>query len=461
MRAIIAERSRRFAEYGQAWPGGCAYWETAVGSEYLQSHPVLEVASILVMLAGAVLVLAAGRINFGSTRSYVVGSISFFVITRIVLLIVVVKLAGHATGPDSMRWTLYGQAVLEGRLPYVDFPNPYGPLLPYLLSAAFLFLGRAVAPVVVFVVFDALTFGALHLVTRDRLLNRKVATLYLVAPVSWLMVVRFGQDEAIGSFFVVVMLILVRKGRNILLPLAGALGVACTKVLFLLPVLPIISRSTRPARAVPILALALSACYLPFWVLGGDVFAWAPRVGQFGGPSIWQAATLRPDLNLMGVVASLTYWRVANTISIAAVIGLAVYFVARARRVGIVNGVLLLYSGLMLTTTEAWPHYALLVLPLLCLRVASSARQREVVFLAGYSFLMVFYFYIWVGLSAEVLSIRWLAAHATVVAAVLCHCYLLSTSLRASSSDDQLMGGCAAGLTKGPGLIATGCSPRL
>jgi hypothetical protein len=394
----------------------------------------VDLASILVALAGSALVLASPRINRIFSHSYVPSSLAFFVLTRVVLLVAIIRLAGHATGPDNVRWILYGESTLAGQLPYVHYPNPYGPGLPYLLAAAFFFLSPAVAPVTLFIVFDFLAFVVLHWVSADRLFCRKVATLYLVAPLSWLMVVRFGQDESIGAFFLVLMLILIRKGRNLLLPVAGALGAACTKALFLLPALPVMLNSASPARSVLIMAIVLIISYVPFWAMGGDIFAWAPRVGQFGGPSIWQAATLRPSLNIMGVVATLDYWRLANAVSTVTVAGLVALVIAKARKIGIVNGVLLLYSGLMLTTTEAWPHYALLVLPVLCLRVVSSGRKRELVFLSAYSFLMLVYFHVWTGLSAEIPSIRWLAAHAVVIAIVCWHCYLFVTSIKAPTT---------------------------
>jgi hypothetical protein len=391
---------------------------------------MVGLAPVLVILAGSALVAVLPRIDRILSRSYVLGSAGFFILTRIVLLVIIMQVSGRATGPDNVCWVLHGQSALAGRIPYVDYHSEYGPAFAYMLVPAFRFLSASIAPAAAFILFDLFTFVLLHWVRVDRVFSRKVATLYLITPISWLMVVRFGQDESIGAFFVVLILILARKGPQVLLPIVAAAATACTKVLFLLPALPVILNSERPVRAVLIMFLAVVVFFAPFLLMGGGIFKWTPPEGQFAGPSIWQALSFRPSLGDYGVRASLAYGRIAHAVSIVTCALLVALVVVRGRRLGIVNGVLVLFAGLMLTTAKAWPHYALLVLPLLCLRVRSFGGRREGLFFAFYGFLLLTYFPNWVGLSAEVLTAKWLAAHASVIAIVGCHIYLLVTSIR-------------------------------
>ncbi|MCK4547921.1 MAG: hypothetical protein KAW17_10825 [Candidatus Eisenbacteria sp.] len=389
---------------------------------YFDSHPVIGLLSVLVMLLGSCLVLAAPLVNRMFARSHALFAALFFLLTRVGFFVIIFIVIGYPAGPDKAAWKTHGTSALEGLLPYVDYPSAYGPFFSYLLAPAFLFLHPYVAPVVVFILFDFLTFVFLHRVGENPEFNRKVATLYLITPLSWFVVVRYGQDEAIGAFFVVLMLILAGQRRENVLPLLAGFAVAFTKVLFFLPALPILLNRTGRLRACLIAAGVAVGCYLPFEVLGGDVFQWRPRVGSFGGPSIWSVFWL----------IGMAHWWLASIVFVALLASLVGLVVLRVQRMGVVNSVLLLYSGFMLTSPKAQFPYVLLVLPFLCIRVASSERRAELVFLSIYSFLMVFCFYIVRSVRWQPFSLPWLLAICTVLLITAYHSFLLVATLRSA-----------------------------
>jgi hypothetical protein len=403
-----------------------------LGSEYLQSNPLIGTLSVALMIVGAGLVLATPWLNRIFGRSYKVLTVAFFVVTRVGLLLIILHFAGRPTGPDNTRWTFYGVSALEGLLPYLDYASEYGPLFSYALAPLFLVFSAGVAPIIAFVVFDFFAFLLLNHVAEDREFSRRVAVLYLVNPLSWFMIVRYGQDESLMVFFAALLLILARKRKGTLLAVFAGLGAAFTKVLFALPALPILVNQTRRGRAVSIAAAVVAACYAPFLILGGNVFDWTPHTGVFGGPSVWTATLISPAITIGYVIAPMVYWKAASIVSIGVIGLLTLVVILKGRRMGVVDGVILLYAGLMLFSTKAWPHYALLGLPFLAIRAAKATGLRELLLLSVYSFLVVFYFYIWLGLGSPPFTPAWSLAYGTVLCIIGYHAFLLVTSLRAA-----------------------------
>jgi hypothetical protein len=391
-----------------------------MGSEYFQAHQLIEYLSVLVMLLGAAAVLAAPGLSRLSTRWYLGLSAMFFLITRVGLLAVVGYVLDHGGGPDKAYWALHGESALEGLLPFVDYSSGQGPLFSYLLAPAFMLFDKSVAPVVLFIIFDLLTFALLHRLTEDRRVARGIASLYLLSPISWFVVVRYGQDESIGAFLLVLLLILAKRGRENVIPILAGLGIAATKVLFLLPVCPILMHLKHRWRASLVTGSILACAYLPFAVLGGNLFQWIPSTRQWRGPSVWQALGLSAD----------TYWQMAIVVFVALTVVLTALVVLKTRTLGTTGGILLLYSGMMITSPKGWYTYALLVLPLLCIRVMTGAKRLQLILFSAYSFALVFYAYICPALQPRTPSLQHLLAMGTVLFILGYHCYLLASCLK-------------------------------
>jgi len=354
-----------------------------MGAMYFESHPIVGILSVLVMLAGTFMVLLAPRLSRLPTGSYRRLALSYFLITRVGLFLAIFVIIGHPAGCDKHYWSLHGTSALDGLLPYIDYPSEYGPLFCYLLAPAFLWLNDILAPVVVFIFFDFLTFLFLHRVTGDWDADRRIASIYLLTPISWFVVVRYGQDESIAAFFLVLLMVLARRGRDSSVSVAAGIGAAATKVLFIPLALPILLARPRRFRVLLIAGAVLGAFYLPFAIRGGNIIEWLPPGGYHGGISLWAfSPSVLVDLG----------WR-ATLGSALLIISALVLVTVKGRTMGVVNSVLLVFSALMLASPKAWPWYALLALPLLSMRVAGSAHQREIAFFSVYGFCIVFYFF--------------------------------------------------------------------
>lgn len=412
---------------------------------YFVTRPWIGLLSTLLMLLGAAAVLAAPAVRRKAGRAYVPLAAAVYLATRIGLLLAILRVLGRPSGPDKLYWAAVGSSALKGLLPYIDFRCVQGPLFPYLLAPAFLFFDALLAPIVVFILFDLLAFLALHWVAEDVDTSRQVAVLYLVTPLSWFMVVRYGQDEGIAAFFAVLLLILARTRRDWLVGLVAGLATAATKVLLVITVVPILMQGQHRARALVVAATVLLSCYLPFLSMGADTVQWRPAPHDFYGPNVWAAFGLGRKVPWPVVMAA------SN--AVGGILGLLVLW--RARRMGVVNAVLLLYSGLMLTIPKAGEPYGLFVLPFLCLRVAQSGKRSELAFFSVYSFFMVFNYDILSIGHHPLWSLPWFASAGTSVAIVAYNAYLLVTSLRAAWARED-----AAGASAGPGrTIGTRAAP--
>jgi hypothetical protein len=376
------------------------------------------------MAVGSSLILLVPWLSRTSSRNYPLYAMAFFALSRIGLWIVISVVLGYAAGCDKAHWLRHMESATFGLLPYVDYASEYGPLFSYLLAPAFLVFGAQAGPLVTFVLFDFLTFVMLHKVQEAPGIARYAAMLYMVTPVSWFNVVRYGQDESVGAFFLVLMLLALRQERHNLLGVLAGIGTLITKVLFLLFAVPMLLKGTRRVRSCLIGAAIILGGYLPIALLGGDILSWLPRGVHRGGPVIWTvvARWFHPDffipvLVLAGVLLSFT-----------------LVIVFRGRRLTVTDAVLLLYAAFMLASPKAWSTYALLVLPVLCLKIARSERLRWHVWFAAYSFTMVFYHFCFGALDlAPTWSTIWIAALATLVAATAFHAHILIDALKSMS----------------------------
>jgi hypothetical protein len=394
-------------------------------SGFLQSHARIALAAVAAMLLASSLVPLAPRLHKVFKRSYMIRTIMFFVVTRFGLMLVLIMIVGHLVGPDQITWSLHGGSALKGLLPYVDYRSEYGPFFSYLLAPAFTVFDSDMAPIIVFVFFDFLTFIVLRHATQDSDLNHRAATLYLVTPISWFMVVRYGQDETIGAFLLVLMLVLDRMNRRGLLPLVAGLGASATKILLMLPALPIVVGRTRRLRGLVIAGGVVVICYLPFYLMGGDIFQWKPDSQHYGGPNLW--AALEVPLGRYYGHASL----VASSLLLA-LIGVVIW---RVRNVGCVNSILVLYSAMMIVSPKAWPAYALLVLPFICLKVTALGRRRDLALLSVYSFTLLLFCQIGPPAWARGQPAKWLVSECCTLFILGYNLLLLWTSgVRASGS---------------------------
>jgi hypothetical protein len=367
------------------------------------------------MLLASTLVLFASRLHTVFMRSYMTRTVIFFVVTRFGLMVLIIMMAGHLVGPDKLAWVLHGSSALKGHLPYLDYRSEYGPFLSYLLAPAFLLFDPYMAPIIVFVFFDFLAFVFLGRATEDSDLNRRAASLYLITPLSWIMVVRYGQDDSIGAFLLVLMLALSRMNKRGLLTVVAGLGASASKILLMLPALPIVIGRTRRLRGLVIACSITVICYLPFYLMGGDVFQWRPGPERCGGPNLWALLELPMD----------KYYEYVRVVAGTVMLALVAAVIWRIRTLGCINGALVLYSALMILSPKAWPPYALLVLPLICLKVTSLGRRFDLILLSLYSFTLLLFLQIGPPAWAGGQPAKWFVSKCCTLFIVGYHSFLL------------------------------------
>lgn len=373
-----------------------------------------------VMVFGAALVLCAPWIVRAFKRRYWLFVAGAFAILRVGPLVLIHLVLRHPSGPDKLAWALHGKSALRGLLPYLDYRSEYCPLFSYVIAPFFLIFNEQMAPVVAFLFFDLLAILVLLRLERRLALGRLVTTLYLLSPISWFMIVRYGQDEVIGAFFVGLMLMLSLTWSGAALGLLAGIGTVATKLLFLVPAFPILLSARRRVWGFVTAGAVILLCYAPFLNLGSGLIQWAPRRGSWIGASPWMAAG----------ADSGTLWLAAQVISMTVMCALAVVVALRINRLGPVNAGIVLYSGLMLVSPRVWYTYALLILPLLCIRVARSRSRRELVLFALYGLVAVAHFSAYRLWRSGVHSGPNPVVRLVSLAGAAYHCYLLVTSLR-------------------------------
>lgn len=401
-------------------------------SWYPAGDPAVPALMLLGLLAGSCLPLVLLRLNRARaptpTRNAALAVVALT--TRFGFLLVILTVLGRAAGPDKAAWALHGTGALEGLLPYLDYPSVYGPFFSYVLAPGCRLLGPAAGPVVTFIVFDLLTVFLLLRATSDRELNWRAAWLYAASPLSWYFVVRLGQDEAIGAFFVVVLLLAARAKRDWILAVTAGLAAAVTKVLFLLAAFPVAFARRHRLRNCILAPVVLAACCLPFALAGGNVMQWAERLNRYGGPSRWYftGPSLWQVLRDFGAEPDRLLTLVVFLLAMSSIV---VFVCVRGHRAGVVPSAVMIYAGYMLTAPGVACDHQLLFLPFLCLWIGRSRKRHDLALFSVYGLLMAAQF------DMRMFGVRGLLNMADLVPLVSLlivayHAYLLAGALPAA-----------------------------
>jgi hypothetical protein len=108
-----------------------------------------------------------------------------------------------------------------------------------------------------------------------------------------------------------------------------------------------------------------------------------------------------------------------------------VVILLRGRRLGTINSVLMLFSALMISAPKAWPMYVLLILPVLCLKMALYDGLRWRIWFAAYSFAMMFHHFAFGSLKGtETWSSMWTVDLVTTICLVAFHVHILIDAVK-------------------------------
>lgn len=213
--------------------------------------------------------------------NYFLSAIGIFLITRVALFIVLYYLIGYG-GPGDLRnyWFPWGQSILNGEIPYLDFWLDHSVLLPYLLAVPLIFQNKATSIVLSFILVDALTTLFTFLLAKE-IYNKEIAfnsiLLYLLSPISWYFIVPFAQEESIIALFLLISLYLWIKGREKISMLSLGLMFSVTKCLTAIFFIPFVIyfRNIKIKNKLVNFSILLSTIfliYLPFVLAGADIF---------------------------------------------------------------------------------------------------------------------------------------------------------------------------------------------
>lgn len=137
--------------------------------------------------------------------------------------------------------------VLEGKIPYRDFPSSYSPLFHFLLAGP-VFLWRSVGAVVLTMLAAETVMLIIYLRLqrrRDDLRGWQTAFLYSFSPISVYWVAVTGYNGSLIGFFVLAALVLAEKGKSFLSGVGGACSFLFCKLLAVLSWAGIVFYSSR------------------------------------------------------------------------------------------------------------------------------------------------------------------------------------------------------------------------
>jgi hypothetical protein len=219
---------------------------------------------------------------------------SFYITTRIISSIYLYGVIGYSGTWDLRSYFfVQGDGILNGLLPYRDFPSSASPLFSYLLTLPLLLWNHPLAINILFAVFDLAVLVLGFYYTRDSFGEKKARLFvwqYSLIPVVWLFVVFWNQDEAIMALFLLLSMWCVKKEREDLASVFIAFGFLFTKFLFALFALAPLSMFKNKVRGVLVSIFMIVIGYIPFVILlGSDILQ--PIFTEAGkapiGANIW------------------------------------------------------------------------------------------------------------------------------------------------------------------------------
>lgn len=294
------------------------------------------------------------------------------IVAALVVSISVIPRALFAAGalPDALRpfiWSdaylIYARSLSGHRLPYVDGPFEYPPLIGAAAAIFSLIAGTPAAFVALWgALLAACAAGAALLLTRAATPSRVAARFALTPQLLLLGGINF---DLLAVLFLVAALIAARAKHDGRTAVGLALGAASK--LFPLAAAPIaVMRSSRPARSVAVLVVALAACYAPA-IMAGSSAAGSPAFYLLGIPANLDS----PGGLIASALASLGIAEAQLIVVVLSITGLtATYLFGVLPRAKAADPVSVF--GLAIVATLAWsrlysPQYSLWLLPLFVL----------------------------------------------------------------------------------------------
>lgn len=304
-------------------------------------------------------------------KNFIFLAVTIFIITQVLLYFVLYIEMGRFTGDLKWYWFTQGHAIIEGKIPYLDFESHYSPLFPYLLGVSYFLINHFSASVLLFMSFAALTTIFLYK-NLEILSNRqkeKFTILFLLSPVLWIFTVGLYQDEIIMAFFLTLSLYLWLKDRKKYSIFILGLGVAFTKITFLIFIPIFLIHSKDKLKHTLILISTFLLTFSPFLFLGADVLQPIKKeISYVSGPTIWTI------MNFFGFSIN------EFILPIFSIILFYAYFLIYKHKVNIPEGIVIAGLLFMIFNTKVIEMYALPFLPIFFLYISNKEKIQRIFF---------------------------------------------------------------------------------
>lgn len=368
---------------------------------------------IIAKLTVCVVVCAAGFVVLQRVQNHVreshllrSGVIGMTTLKFLACILLYVIAPGRVVYSDAALYYLpETQRLLQGYLPYRDFPTSYSPLFHALLAPGVWCWNSVGSIVLTMLLFEAMTLF-LYIKTAEtssHLLRWRVAFIYTTSPISYYWIGMTGYNGAIIQFFTMLSLFFIMKGKDAFTGIFAAIGLLCSKLLAGV-VWPALVLVRRPGWAARVMGLAVApVVLLGFYFAGFDVLL--PLKREFGAVTsgnLWfLASTVIPALSTEGAIHWISWIRI---VSVLLMIGAVL--MPSFRRVSLspsalldraIAAVALSYLVILIVGPKSYPFYLAMTF-LFLVHVMSTTdvvRLRRLWPLAGLGVLSILEDYLW------------------------------------------------------------------
>lgn len=326
-----------------------------------------------------------------------------FVLLRFVPFFLIYGVLGEEPRSDVPMFYVAAEAAREGQVVYRDFDSAYSPLFAYLTALPLLLWNSPKAIILLLIALEglalALTFRYFRLARPGRDEPYQRAVLYLLLPISLVLSVLGGQEDALMWLFGAgALLDWHRRRDDFRIGVILGIGFVVTKAILILTLIPVFCLVTNRWRYVlGLLVVGLPTLVIMYGLVGLQFLEPVQQANDPRAPNLW--TILRP---VLGSVVPLGQ-KSLNWVGLLAVLGVSSYAALRYRQAGqfatgFVRLWVITYAFMMIAQQSSLANYAyLFVMPLVLGALAFDKYSHRALLLV-FNFAVVLQPALWWGL---------------------------------------------------------------